>query len=151
MKRREKTFTAFQTERLDKEGNVIETMDIDLANDFHIGRDLQKALRTSMPTLMFYAQLKEQAHAAMKQQKHLSYRIEEKIYDEIRAVSPRLSETQVKNKIHLDKRWLRRIRKYMHWRDRYRMLHEIVSALRDRNENLRTLESSERAERAGKY
>jgi hypothetical protein len=124
---------------------------IDLGRDLHIGRDLQDELRSSMERFGWYVQLKEQAHAMMKQKAYNAHCLEEEIYDEVRAQHPRLSETQVKNKVHLDKRWRKRTRSYMRWRDRYRMLSDICVALKERNENLRTLESSERAERAGRY
>lgn len=151
MKPPKRTFAPFQTQRLDKRGKPIETIDIDLGADLRIGHDIQKALRTSMATYAWYAQLKEQAHAAMKQAKYRSYRSAETLYDEIKTKNPKMTETQVKNKIHLSRQWLKRTRAYMKWRDRHRMLHEICVALKDRNENLRTLESSERSERSGKY
>lgn len=146
-----RVFSPLETQRIDSRGKPIDTVHIDIAEDMRIGRDLQKALRTSMTTWAWYAQLKEQAHAKMKQAKYRQHRISEVIYDDIRSQNPRMSETQVKNKVKLDKRWLKRTEAYMKWRDRYRMLHELCIALKERNDNLRTLEASERREREGAY
>lgn len=155
MKRDEKgkrVFAPFQTQRLDvRTGKAVETIHIDIAADMSIGVDLRKELRTSMTTLMWYAQLKEHAHAAMKQARYRQHKTFEDTYDEIRAQNLKLSETQVKNRVHLSPAWRLRTEKYMKWRDRYRMLHELCVALKERNDNLRTLESSERRERDGKY
>lgn len=147
-----RTFAPFQTQRLDvRSGKPIETIDVDIAADLRIGHDLQDELRKSMSTYTWYAQLKEHAHAAMKMAKYRQHQASERIYDEVRALNPKMSETQVKNKVHLHTKWLKRTRSYMRWRDRYRMLHELCTALRERNDNLRTLEATERREREGKY
>lgn len=147
-----RVFSPFATQCIHpRTGKPTETIHVDIAADMKIGRDLQKALRTSMTTWVWYAQLKEQAHAKMKQAKYRQHRVGEEIYVEIRAQNLRMSETQIKNKVHLDKRWLKRTERYMLWRDRYRMLHELCIALKERNDNLRTLESSERKEREGAY
>jgi len=149
---KKKTFAPFHTERVDmRTGKVLERIDIDIAADMKIGHDLQKELRTSMSTLAWYAQLKEQAHAKMKQAKYRSHQAHETVYDEIRSTSPKLSETQCKNKVRLSPKWRKWIERYMKWRDRYRMLHELCVTLKERNDNLRTLESSERKERTGAY
>jgi hypothetical protein len=130
---------------------VLETINVDIADDLRIGRDLQKALRTSMTTLGWYLQLKEQAHAKMKQAKYRSHRTFESQYDVLRTLHPKMTETQIKNKVHLTRKWRKRIERYMVWRDRYRMLDVLCHALYERNQNLRTLESSERKERLGAY
>ena len=150
-KEKKRTFAPFVTERVNERGEVIEKVEIDLADDLRIGRDLRRALKTSMSTLGWYMQLKEQAHAMMKHWRYLAHRREESAYYEIRVDNPKLSETAVKNRVHLDKRWLKRIKKYMLWRNRYRMLSEVCVALKERNDNLRTLESSERKERDAHY
>lgn len=145
-------FLPFSTQRIDpKTGRIIDTVHIDIAADMAIGHDLQRALRKSMTTWAWYSQLKEQAHAKMKQAKYRVHCMYEKVYDELRQQHSKMSETQVKNKVHLDRRWRRRTRRYMLWRDRYRMLYELCVALKERNDNLRTLESSERREREGAY
>ena len=147
-----KIFTPFRTQRLDlKTGKAIETIDIDIASDMRIGQDLRKELRESMTRWMWYAQLKEHAHTAMKQERYRQHKIFEDVYDNLRMLNPKLSETQVKNKVHCSEEWRRQTEKYMRWRDRYRMLHELCIALKERNDNLRTLESSERRERDGHY
>lgn len=147
-----KTFSPFRTGRIDwRTGKVIEWIDLDPAADLRVGRDTQKALKTSTHTLGWYMQLKEMAHTKMKQEKYKSHQIFEEVYDEIRSQSAKLSETQVKNKVHLSPDWRKRTEKYMQWRNRYRMLHELCIALKDRNDNLRTLESSERKEREGAF
>lgn len=149
---KKKKFSKFTTERIDfSTGKTIEKIQIDISRDLRIGRDLQKQLKTSMHTLGFYLQLKEMAHAKMKQMKYQSHQVFEEIYDEVRIAHPKLSETQVKNKVHLSAEWRKRTERYMRWRDRYRMLHELCIALKERNDNLRTLESSERKERDGGY
>lgn len=149
---KKREFSPFRTERVDmRTGKVLEKVDIDMRADLKIGHDIQKALKTSMETFGWYTQLKEQAHAKMKQAKYKSHQISEEIYDEIRTQNARLSETQVKNKVHLSPKWRRMIERYMKWRDRYRMLDAICKALYERNQNLRTLESSERKERDGTY
>lgn len=148
----EKTFSPFRTGRINwRTGKVIEWIDLDPAADLRIGSRTQKQIKTSTHTLGWYMQLKEMAHVKMKQAKYRSYQISEEIYDEIRAQSPRLSETQVKNKVHLSKAWRKQTEKYMTWRDRYRMLSDFCTALKERNDNLRTLESSERREREGTF
>ncbi len=148
----EKKFSRFRTERIDfRTGKVIERIALDVAKDLRIGHDIQKQLKTSMSTWAFYAQLKEMAHAKMKHAKYRSHQISEEIYDEIRTANPKMSETQCKNKVHLSPTWRKWTERYMKWRDRYRMLHEFCIALKERNDNLRTLESSERKEREGAY
>lgn len=144
-------FAPFFTQQLDKNGKPAGLVRIDLDADLRIGHDLQKSLKTSMHRYGWYIQLKEAAHRMMKQKAYEAHCLEEEIYDEVRSVNARLSETQVKNKVHLDKRWRKKTKAYMKWRDRYRMLNEICIALKERNENLRTLESSERHERLGRY
>lgn len=147
-----KKFAKFVTQSIDwKTGKPKETIEIDIAADMKIGHDLQKALRTSMTTLSWYQQLKEMAHAKMKEAKYRSHLTAERVYDEVRGLNPKLSETQVKNKVHLSTEWIKYIERYMKWRDRYRMLHELCVALKERNDNLRTLEASERREREGAY
>lgn len=150
--RAEKTFSSFRTGRIDwRSGKVKEWIELDPAEDLKVGRDIQKALKTSTHTLGWYMQLKEMAHAKMKQAKYKSHQISEEIYDEVRSAHAKLSETQVKNKVHLSPAWRKKIEIYMQWRDRYRMLNELCVALKDRNDNLRTLESSERKEREGAF
>jgi len=148
---KDRTFAPFFTQQLDKRGKPAGIVHIDLERDLVIGRDIQKALKTSMSRYGWYVQLKEQAHTMMKQKAYEAHCLEEEIYDEIRSVHAKLSETQVKNRVHLDKRWRKKTRAYMKWVTRYRMLSDICVALKERNENLRTLESSERHERLGKY
>lgn len=150
-RKEERSFSPFSTQRIDSTGKPIETVHIDIANDMRIGRDLQKALRTSMSTWAWYAQLKEQAHVMMKQMKYRVHCTTEELYAEIKEASPKLTETAVKNRIHLDSRWRKRMRRYMRWRDRFRMLQELCTQLKERNDNLRTLEASERRERGGAY
>lgn len=124
---------------------------INVEEDLRVSKDLQRALRKSMTTLGWYMQLKEFAHARMKRAMFRVHSAEEEIYDDLRREHAKLSETQVKNKVRLQPRWRKLTERYMHERDRYRFLSDIVVALKERNENLRTLESSERAERQGKY
>jgi len=150
MKRRE--FSPFATERIDaRTGKPIETVHIDIAADMRIGRDLQKALRTSVSTWAWYAQLKEQAHAKLEQCKDRLEHVGAVIYEEIRSTNPKLTETNVKNKVKLDERWQKANKSCRKWSARHRMLHEICVQLKERNDNLRTLESSERKERDGAY
>jgi len=151
-KLKKKKFSTFTTERIDfRTGKTIEKLSVDVARDLKVGTDIQKALRTSAHTLGWYMQLKEMAHAKMKHAKYRAHLVAEEKYDEIKLANPRMSETYVKNKIHLSPAWRKCIRRYMKWRDRYRMLSEFCVALKERNDNLRTLESSERKEREGAY
>lgn len=150
MKRRE--FSPFSTQRIDaRTGKPIETVHIDIAADLRIGRDLQRQLRRSVSTWAWYAQLKEQAHAKLEDCKDKLEHVGAVIYDEIRTANPKLSETNVKNKVKLDERWQKANRRCRKWNARHRMLHEICVWCKERNDNLRTLESSERQERGGKY
>lgn len=130
---------------------VWKTITVQIAEDLRIGRDLQKALRTSMSTFVWYAQLKEQAHAQLKQVEHDLDALYDEIYDTLKPLHPKTTETALKSKIHLDERWRKLAKRRLLWQSRYRMLDVYTFALRERNDNLRTLEATERSERNGKH
>lgn len=151
MKRRSKlkgkAFPYVETQRLDKNLTPLETVVLDVKADMSIGNDLVSELRDSAGLLAWYALLKEHAHEAMKQAKYRMHKRFEAKYDDIKAETPKMTETAVKNAVHRDSKWRRYTEKYMKWRYRYRMLNELCNAMTERNNNLRTLEASKRKER----
>jgi hypothetical protein len=146
-------FAPFTTKQMVVRGEKIDWKEvtIDLENDLKIGRDLQKQLRTSMSTYGWYAQLKEHAHAAMKQAEFAQTRANAKLYAKLREKFPKVTETQIKNKVVLHKRYVKCAKRLLMWQERFRMLDNICYSLKERNDNLRTLEATERRERDGKY
>lgn len=145
-------FSPFSTQRIDaRTGKPIETVHIDIAADMRIGRDLQRELKRSVSTWAWYAQLKEQAHAKLDALKERLEHVGAVVYDEIKTANPKLSETNAKNKVKLDERWQKANRRCLKWSMRYRMLCEICTLSKERNDNLRTLEASERKERDGAF
>lgn len=145
----DRNYAPFTTYRVDAKGYAIkdEPITIDIGADLKIGRDLQRALRENARLLGWYSQLKEHAHIGMKQAAYRAKCREEDVYEQIRDDNTRMSETQVKNKVHRDPKWRKLTERYMTWRNRFRMLDDICRIMHARNQDLRTLESSERSER----
>lgn len=128
-------------------GKIIE---VDPQRDAKISSDLDAELRRLPALLSWYLSLRDTAEKYLRDAKHEEHNAEEDLYEELRAKSPKATETTIKMAVKKSPRMRKAFRERMDAQDMHQRLKSQVEAIAEKRWSLMGLTKTALMERGTK-
>jgi hypothetical protein len=122
-------------------------IEVDPQKDARIGSDLDAELRRLPAVLSWYLSLRDTAEEHLRNMRHEEHNAEEDLYEEMRANSPKGTETSIKMSVKKHPRMRKAFRARMDAQDMHQKLKSQVGAIEEKRWSLMGLVKSALMER----